>query len=109
MVALCSADPAFPMAGGGKKETQSQFKVIERLLRQVDDVVISTDADREGEVIARELLEYCRWDGPVQRLWLSALDEMSIRAALQDLRPGAETLGMYHAGLGRARADWLIE
>lgn len=91
-----------------KKETQSQFKVIERLLRQVDDVVISTDADREGEVIARELLEYCRWDGPVQRLWLSALDEMSIRAALQDLRPGAETLGMYHAGLGRARADWLI-
>jgi DNA topoisomerase-3 len=108
MVALCSADPAFPMAGGGKKETQSQFKVIERLLRQVDDVVISTDADREGEVIARELLEYCRWDGPVQRLWLSALDEMSIRAALQDLRPGAETLGMYHAGLGRARADWLI-
>ncbi|EMD5318690.1 DNA topoisomerase 3, partial [Salmonella enterica] len=91
-----------------KKETKSQFKVIERLLRQVDDVVISTDADREGEVIARELLEYCRWDGPVQRLWLSALDEMSIRAALQDLRPGAETLGMYHAGLGRARADWLI-
>lgn len=91
-----------------KKETQAQFRVIERLLRQVDDVVISTDADREGEVIARELLEYCRWDGPVQRLWLSALDEMSIRAALQDLRPGSETLGMYHAGLGRARADWLI-
>lgn len=91
-----------------KKETQAQFRVIERLLRQVDNVVISTDADREGEVIARELLEYCRWDGTVQRLWLSALDEMSIRAALQDLRPGSETLGMYHAGLGRARADWLI-
>ncbi|HGL6669405.1 TPA: DNA topoisomerase III [Klebsiella quasipneumoniae] len=91
-----------------KKETQDQFKVIERLLRQVDDVVIATDADREGEVIARELLEYCRWEGPVQRLWLSALDELSIRAALQDLRPGQATLGMYHAGLGRARADWLI-
>ncbi|QLH61900.1 DNA topoisomerase III [Serratia symbiotica] len=91
-----------------KKETQDQFKVIERLLRQVDEVVIATDADREGEVIARELLDYCRWEGPVQRLWLSALDELSIRAALQDLRPGADTLGMYHAGLGRARADWLI-
>ncbi len=91
-----------------KKETQDQFKVIERLLRQVDDVVIATDADREGEVIARELLDYCRWEGPVQRLWLSALDELSIRAALQDLRPGQATLGMYHAGLGRARADWLI-
>lgn len=91
-----------------KKETQDQFKVIERLLRQVDDVVIATDADREGEVIARELLDYCCWEGPVQRLWLSALDELSIRAALQDLRPGQATLGMYHAGLGRARADWLI-
>ncbi|MEW5288614.1 DNA topoisomerase III [Erwinia papayae] len=90
-----------------KKETREQFKVIERLLRQVDEVVIATDADREGEVIARELLEYCRWEGPVQRLWLSALDESSIRAALNNLRPGAETLGMYHAGLGRARADWL--
>lgn len=44
----------------------------------------------------------------MQRLWLSALDELSIRAALQDLRPGQATLGMYHAGLGRARADWLI-
>ncbi|WP_058970684.1 DNA topoisomerase III [Type-D symbiont of Plautia stali] len=91
-----------------KKDTQDQFKVIERLLRQVDEVVIATDADREGEVIARELLDYCSWEGPVQRLWLSALDEPSIRAALQDLRPGQATLGMYHAGLGRARADWLI-
>ncbi|HCD2000998.1 DNA topoisomerase III [Citrobacter farmeri] len=91
-----------------KKETQDQFRVIQRLLRQVDDVVIATDADREGEVIARELLDYCRWEGPVQRLWLSALDELSIRAALQDLRPGQATLGMYHAGLGRSRADWLI-
>ncbi|CCG85946.1 DNA topoisomerase III [Erwinia piriflorinigrans] len=90
-----------------KKETQHQFKIIERLLRQVDEVIIATDADREGEVIARELLDYCRWEGPVQRLWLSSLDELSIRAALQNLRPGAETLGMYHAGLGRARADWL--
>lgn len=41
-----------------KKDTQDQFKVIERLLRQVDEVVIATDADREGEVIARELLDY---------------------------------------------------
>lgn len=91
-----------------KKETQAQFKVIERLLRQVDEVVIATDADREGEVIARELLDYCQWEGPVLRLWLSALDEFSIRSALQDLRPGGETLGMYHAGLCRSRADWLI-
>lgn len=91
-----------------KKETQPQFKVIERLLRQVDEVVIATDADREGEVIARELLEYCRFEGPVSRLWLTALDEQSILSALSNIRNGADTLGMYHAGLGRSRADWLI-
>lgn len=91
-----------------KKETQSQFKVIERLLRQVDEVVIATDADREGEVIARELLEYCRFEGAVSRLWLTALDEQSILSALSNIRNGADTLGMYHAGLGRSRADWLI-
>lgn len=62
-----------------KKETADQFAVIRSLLRQVDSVVIATDADREGEVIARELLAHCRFTGRVQRLWLSALDEASIR------------------------------
>jgi DNA topoisomerase-3 len=76
--------------------------VIERLLRQVDEVVIATDADREGEVIARELLEYCRFEGPVSRLWLTALDEQSILSALGNIRNGVDTLGMYHAGLGRS-------
>lgn len=91
-----------------KKETEHQFRVIASLLKQVDEVVIATDADREGEVIARELLEHCRWDGPVSRLWLGALDELSIRAALAAIQPGSKTERLYHAGLGRARADWLI-
>ncbi|MER2046295.1 MAG: DNA topoisomerase III [Pantoea agglomerans] len=91
-----------------KKETQEQFKVIEKLLRQADEVVIATDADREGEVIARELLDYCGWEGRILRLWFSALDELSVRAALSDLRPGQASVGMYHAGLGRSRADWLV-
>lgn len=91
-----------------KKETADQFTVISRLLRQVDEVVIATDADREGEMIGRELLEYCAWQGPVWRLWLSALDNASIRAALSALKPGEETQHLYYAGLGRSRADWLI-
>ncbi|WP_153043717.1 toprim domain-containing protein, partial [Xenorhabdus sp. KK7.4] len=44
-----------------KKEAADQFAVIRQLLKQVDEVIIATDADREGEVIARELLEYCRF------------------------------------------------
>ncbi|WP_226092979.1 DNA topoisomerase III [Dickeya oryzae] len=91
-----------------KKDTADQFAVITRLLKQSDEVVIATDADREGEVIARELLEYCRFNGVVSRLWLSALDEASVRKALANIRPGNSTENLYYAGLGRGRADWLI-
>ncbi|MBE8597609.1 DNA topoisomerase III [Xenorhabdus sp. BG5] len=90
-----------------KKETAGQFAVIQQLLKQADEVIIATDADREGEVIARELLEYCRFTGTVRRLWLSALDETSIRQALAAILPGEQTEALYQAGLGRARADWL--
>ena len=51
-------------------------------------MVIATDADREGEVIARELLEYCRYSGAVRRLWLSALDEASVKEAWAIFFPG---------------------
>ena len=57
-----------------KPKTAAQFKVIKRLLKKASTVVIATDADREGEMIARELLELCKYRGPVERLWLSALN-----------------------------------
>lgn len=91
-----------------KKTTATQFKAVKRLLGEARELVIATDADREGEMIARELLEHCRYRGPVQRLWLSALDDASIRKALGALKPGAETFNLYHSALGRSRADWLI-
>ena len=91
-----------------KPRTASQFKVVKRLLGEASELVIATDADREGEMIARELVDHCRYRGPVQRLWLSALDEASIRKALGTLKPGAETFSLYHSALGRSRADWLI-
>ncbi|EGJ1408906.1 DNA topoisomerase III [Salmonella enterica] len=90
-----------------KKDARSQFSVINRLLKQVDEVVIATDADREGEVIARELLEYCRFQGRVFRLWLSALDDASIRNALANIWPSEKTEALYRAGVGRGRADWV--
>lgn len=91
-----------------KPDAKAQFAVINRLLKQVDEVVIATDADREGEVIARELLEYCQFQGRIFRLWMSALDDASIRAALADLWPSSRTEALYFAGVGRSRADWLI-
>ncbi|MHC8380588.1 DNA topoisomerase III [Pseudomonas sp. LB3P14] len=91
-----------------KPKTAAQFKIIKRLLSEATTVVIATDADREGEMIARELLELCKYRGHVQRLWLSALNEASIRKALSLLKSGQETFSLYHSALARSRADWLI-
>lgn len=91
-----------------KPKTASQYKAVKRLLGEAQELVIATDADREGEMIARELVEHCRYRGPIQRLWLSALDDASIRKALGALRAGAETFNLYQSALGRSRADWLI-
>lgn len=91
-----------------KAKTAGQFKAVKRLLGEADELVIATDADREGEMIARELVEHCRYRGPIQRLWLSALDDASIRKALAALKPGSDTFSLYHSALGRSRADWLI-
>lgn len=89
-------------------KTKTQFKVVEKLLKQAKTVVIATDIDREGEMIARELLDLVKFKGEVQRLWLSALDEESIRSGLSKIKNGAETLPLYYAGLARSRADWLL-
>ena len=86
-----------------RPEVRKQFRIIEKLLKQADAVVIATDADREGETIAREILEQCRWRGPVQRLWLSALDEASIHKALAALRPGDSTFPLYRRTGARPR------
>lgn len=89
-------------------KTKAQLKVIKSLLKEAENVVVATDADREGDVIGRELLDYFNFNGKVQRLWLSALDETSIRKALDSIRPGVSTYPLYQAGLGRQRADWSI-
>lgn len=91
-----------------KKETKKQFNVVMKLIKQAKLVVIATDIDREGETIARELLDLAGFRGQIKRLWLSALDDASIRKALGALKDNEETLPLYYAGLARSRADWLI-
>ena len=90
-----------------KGSTEDQLKAVCAWLRKADSVVIATDADREGEVIAREVLEFVGYRGPVQRLWLAAMDDVSVRKALSKLLPGQKTESLDQAGLGRARADWI--
>ncbi|WP_081620051.1 DNA topoisomerase III [Thioalkalivibrio sp. ALE9] len=91
-----------------RPKVKGHFSSIRSLLKQASEVVVATDADREGETIAREVLELCGYRGPVQRLWLAALDETSVRKALANLLPGDQTYPLYRAGVARARADWLV-
>jgi len=91
-----------------KPKTATQFKVVKALLAKATHLVIATDADREGELIAREIIDPCGYRGPIERLWLSALNDASIRTALSKLRPSSDTLPMYYSALARSRADWLV-
>lgn len=91
-----------------KPKVSTQFNTVKKLLSKTSELVIATDADREGEMIARELVDYCGYKGPISRLWLSALNEASIRKALAELKPGTATVSMYYSALTRSRSDWLI-
>lgn len=88
-----------------KKESKKQYTVVMGLIKKATAIIIATDADREGEMIARELLDLAGYRSPIQRCWLSALDDASIRKALQTMKPGKETETLYYAGMGRSRSD----
>ena len=87
--------------------SKKQLAIVKDCIAKADEVVIATDADREGELIARLILGHARYTGSVKRLWLSALDDASIKKALNNLKDGSETEPLFHAGLGRQRADWI--
>lgn len=91
-----------------KPRSMQQYRVIERLLKKADTVYIATDYDREGEAIARSLLDRLRYSGRIKRVCLTALDEASIKKALANIRDGDETISLYYAALARQRADWLV-
>ncbi len=91
-----------------KESAIEQFKSIGELLKRCTELVIATDADREGEMIAREIIEYFSCQGKISRLWLSALDPESIRTALKKLKTDSESRPLYDAALARSRGDWLV-
>lgn len=87
-----------------------QFAVLKRLMLsdQVDTVVCATDADREGECIFRYVYNLAGCRKPVERLWVSSLEESAIRDGFRSLKPGSEYDSLFKAGFCRAKADWLL-
>lgn len=90
-----------------RAKVKAQLRVIRGLLKTAKSVVIATDSGREGELIARELLEYFKWKGPIQRFWTSALTDADIRKALGSLLPGEEKRYLYEQALARQHADFV--
>ncbi|WP_121967472.1 type IA DNA topoisomerase [Myroides sp. N17-2] len=85
-----------------------QLKVIDTLFKACKEIIVATDAGREGELIARYILQYLNCTKPFKRLWISSLTETAIRVGLQNLKEGSEFDGLFRAGHSRSRADWLV-
>lgn len=88
-------------------KAKKQLSVIREAVSKASSIVIATDPDREGECIAREILDACRYKGAIERLWLKGLDDTSIRQALAKMRADSETRPLYWAAVARSRADWI--
>ncbi len=85
-----------------------QLKIIEKLFGQSDSIIVATDAGREGELIFRFIYEYLKCNKPFERLWISSLTEKAIKQGFENLKDGKEFDGLFQAGQGRSRADWLV-
>ncbi len=92
------------------KETEKQFKVVKKLLSDpdVDDIVIATDAGREGELVARWIIQKARCHKPMKRLWISSQVDKSIKEGFEKLKPSSEYDNLYRSAQCRAEADWLV-
>ena len=90
--------------------TKKQFSVLKKLMHRadVDTVVNSCDAGREGELIFRLVYDQAGCKKPVSRLWLSSMEENAIREGFANLKPSTEYDALYQAALCRERADWMV-
>lgn len=87
---------------------QKQFAIIKNLINEAEEIVHAGDPDREGQLLIDEVLEYLRNAKPVRRILLNALDEKSIKKAIDNLRENHEFFHLSQSALARSRADWLI-
>ena len=92
------------------KETSKQYKIVKDLLGRADvsDVIIATDAGREGELVARWILIKANCKKPAKRLWISSQTDKAIRDGFASLKPAISYDNLYMSAKSRAEADWLV-
>lgn len=91
-------------------KTRSQLKTIESLVKRKDinEIVIATDAGREGELVARWILQYVHANKKVTRLWISSQTDKAVKQGFKELKPAEKYDNLYESALARATADWLV-
>lgn len=92
------------------RQTSHQFKAISHLVKRGDlaELIIATDAGREGELVARWIMELVHWKKPFSRLWISSQTDTAIKDGFANLRPGKSYDNLYASAECRAEADWLV-
>lgn len=92
------------------KQSGKQFQTVKTQLarKDVSEIVIATDAGREGELVARWIIEKAHIHKPVKRLWISSVTDKAIKDGFNKLRPGKEYENLYASAVARAEVDWLV-
>lgn len=87
---------------------KKQFGIIEKLIKEADEIINCGDAGQEGELIQRWVMKKADTKCPVKRLWISSLTDESIREGFEQLKPQNEFDRLFYAGLSRAIGDWIL-
>lgn len=92
------------------KETSKQFHVVKTLMKnpEITELIIATDAGREGELVARWIIQKVGFHKPMKRLWISSQTDKSIKEGFSQLKGSASYDNLYHSAQSRAEADWLV-
>lgn len=92
------------------KQSGKQFNTVKTQLNRndVNEIIIATDAGREGELVARWIIEKAHVRKPIKRLWISSVTDKAIKDGFQNLKPGKAYEHLYHAAVARSEADWYI-
>lgn len=91
-------------------QTGKQFRVVQSLMKRGDisELIIATDAGREGELVARWIMMKAGWKKPTRRLWISSQTDRAIKEGFASLRPAAEYDNLFRSAQARSEADWLV-
>ena len=92
------------------RETNQQYKAVQHLMKRqdIEELIVATDAAREGELLARWIMNMAGWKKPFRRLWISSQTDKAIQEGFKALRPGKDFDHLYESARCRAEADWMI-